>query len=119
MVRLVESAGDFGGLVVVECLTKDRKKICALSGHLGMWVFVKPGETVEKSRLLGQIGLSFSPENGGHGAHDHFGMFEGAYARGRCVGRGRAGLSTAGWLVPADFLTPRVEGKRIPPDSYR
>lgn len=65
------------------------------------------------------MGLSFSAENGGHGAHDHFGMFEGAFAAGRCYGRSPAGRSTEGWLVPPDFLTPKVEGKTIKPDSYR
>ena len=84
-----------------------------------MWVFVKPGEAVEKGQVLGQIGLSFSPENGGHGAHDHFGMFEGGFTEGMCYGRGGAGKSTKGWLVPAEFLTPRVAGKAIEPDSYR
>jgi hypothetical protein len=84
-----------------------------------MWVFVKPGQAVTKGQLLGQMGLSFSAENGGHGAHDHFGMFEGAFATGKCYGRSPAGRSTEGWLIPPEFLTPKVEGKMIKPDSYR
>ncbi|MHC4470386.1 MAG: peptidoglycan DD-metalloendopeptidase family protein [Planctomycetota bacterium] len=119
VVRLVKSTKQWGGLIVVEHMTKKKEKVCALNGHCGMWVFVKPGETVMKGQLLGQIGLSFSPENGGHGAHDHLGMFEGSFSEGRCYGRGGAGRSTEGWLVPADFLTPRVAGEKLAPDSYK
>lgn len=119
VVRLVRSGGDWGGLIVVEHLAEKDRKVNSLNGHCGMWVFTKPGETVKKGQLLGQMGLSFSAENGGHGAHDHFGMFEGAFAAQHCYGRSAAGRSIEGWLIPADFLTPRVEGKRIQPESYR
>ena len=118
VVRLVRSGGDWGGLIVVESLA-DGNHVNSLNGHCGMWVFTKPGEAVKKGQLLGQMGLSFSAENGGHGAHDHFGLFEGAFTAKMCYGRSAAGRSIEGWLIPADFLTPRVEGKKIPPDSYR
>jgi murein DD-endopeptidase MepM/ murein hydrolase activator NlpD len=119
VVRMIRSGGDWGGLIVVEHMGKDGKKVNALNGHCGMWVFVKPGEKVKKGQVLGQIALSFSPENGGHGAHDHFGMFEGPFDAAKCYGRSRAGRSTEGWLIPPDFLTPLVEGKKVPPASYR
>jgi len=118
VVRLVRSGGDWGGLIVVEYRGKSGK-VNGLNGHCGMWVFVKPGQAVTRGQLIGQMGLSFSAENGGHGAHDHFGMFEGAFATGKCYGRSAAGRSTEGWLIPPDFLTPKVEGKAIKPDSYR
>jgi murein DD-endopeptidase MepM/ murein hydrolase activator NlpD len=118
VVRLVKSGGDWGGLIVVEYLTEKREKVVGLNGHCGMWVFAKPGEAVKKGQVIGVMALSFSPENGGHGAHDHFGMFTGAFAEGRCYGRSSAGRSVEGWLKPPEFLTPRVEGKNIPPDSY-
>ena len=63
--------------------------------------------------------MAFSPENGGHGAHDHFCMFTDAFDAGKCYGRGPAGRSLEGWLIPADFLGPKVEGKRIKPQSYK
>jgi murein DD-endopeptidase MepM/ murein hydrolase activator NlpD len=118
VVRMIRSGGDWGGLIVVEYLGESGK-VNGLNGHCGMWVFVKPGEAVARGQLLGQMGLSFSAENGGHGAHDHFGMFEGAFAAQKCYGRSPAGRSTEGWLIPPDFLTPKVEGKKIPPESYR
>jgi murein DD-endopeptidase MepM/ murein hydrolase activator NlpD len=119
IVRWIRSGGDWGGLVVVEYLTEKGEKVVGLNGHCGMWVFVKPGERVAKGQAIAQIGLSFSPENGGHGAHDHFGMYEGAFAEGRCYGRSGAGKSVEGWIEPPVFLTPRVSGKTIAPDSYR
>jgi murein DD-endopeptidase MepM/ murein hydrolase activator NlpD len=119
VVRMVKSGGDWGGLIVLEYLTEDRKKIVGLNGHCGMWVFAKPGEAVKRGQVVGVMALSFSPENGGHGAHDHFGMFTGAFSEGRCFGRSGAGRSIEGWLKPPEFLTPRVEGKNVPPDSYK
>jgi len=118
VVRMIRSGGDWGGLIVAEYLGESGK-VNGLNGHCGMWVFVRPGETVTRGQLLGQMGLSFSAENGGHGAHDHFGMFEGAFAAQKCYGRSAAGRSTDGWLIPPDFLTPKVEGKKIAPESYR
>ena len=119
VVRMIQSGDDWGGLIVVEYMDEDGEKVNGLNGHCGMWVFVKPGEAVVAGQPLGQMALSFSPENGGHGAHDHFGMFAGPFQAGMCYGRRGAGCSTDGWLVPPDYLTPKVEGKPIPPDSYR
>jgi len=119
VVRWIRSGGDWGGIVVTEHKDEEGEKITALNGHCGMWVFVKGGERVRKGQLIAQMGLSFSAENGGHGAHDHFGMYAGAFSEGHCYGRGMNDRTKDGWLVPADFLTPKVEGKRVAPDSYR
>jgi hypothetical protein len=119
VVRWVRSGGDWGVLVVVEYLTEEGEKVVGLNGHCGMWVFAKPGESVRKGQMIATMGLSFSPENGGHGAHDHFGMYEGAFEAGHCYGRSAAGRSTESWLVPPEFLTPRVEGENVAPESYR
>jgi murein DD-endopeptidase MepM/ murein hydrolase activator NlpD len=119
VVRLVQHGGDWGGLIVVEHNIKGGLTVNALNGHCGMWLFVEAGRPVKKGQLLGVMGLGFSPENGGHGAHDHFGMFAGAFDAAKCYGRGPAGRSLEGWLIPADFLGPKVEGKRIKPQSYK
>ncbi len=119
VVRWIRSGGDWGGLLVTEHQDEDRTKITAVNGHCGMWMFVKGGEAVTKGQLLGQMALSFSAENGGHGAHDHFGMFTGGFSEGHCYGRSTQDRTREQWLIPADFLTQRVEGKRIAPDSYR
>jgi len=119
VVRWIRSGGDWGGIVVTEHLTEAGEKVCALNGHCGTWVFVEGGEKVVKGQLLAQMGLSFSAENGGHGAHDHFGMFQGPFGEAHCYGRGAQDRTKDGWLIPADFLTPRVDGAPISPDSYR
>ncbi|MFH1228475.1 MAG: peptidoglycan DD-metalloendopeptidase family protein [Planctomycetota bacterium] len=118
VVKMVKQQGDdWGGLIVVEHQYDEKSYLCALYGHSGMWVFAKDGP-VKKGQLLGVQALSFSPENGGHGAHCHFGMFSGRYQMTMCYGRGAAGKSIEGWLVPAVFLGPKVEGKDIDPESY-
>lgn len=119
VVRWIRSGGDWGGLLVTEHLDTDGTKVSALNGHCGMWMFVKGGEKVVKGQLLGQMGLSFSAENGGHGAHDHFGMFTGGFSESHCYGRGTQDRTKEEWLIPADFLTKKVEGEPIAPDSYR
>lgn len=117
-VKLVrQQDDDWGGLIVVEHQYEEKSFLCAIYGHSGIWVFAPDG-AVKKGQLLGVLGLSFSPENGGHGSHCHFGMFAGRYQMTMCYGRGAAGMSTKGWLVPADFLGPKVEGKTIDPESY-
>ena len=119
VVRWIRSGGDWGGLLVTEHQDADGAKVSAVNGHCGMWMFVKGGEKVVKGQLLAQMGLSFSAENGGHGAHDHFGLYTGGFSEGHCYGRGRTDRTNEEWLVPADFLTEKVEGERLAPDSYR
>jgi murein DD-endopeptidase MepM/ murein hydrolase activator NlpD len=119
VVRMIRSGGDWGGLIVVEHMDEKGEKLNGLNGHCGMWVFVKPGEAVKAGQPIGQMALSFSPENGGHGAHDHFGMFTGPFQEGKCYGRSGAGKSVEGWLMPPEFLTPKVEGEVVAPESYR
>jgi len=119
VVRLVQHGGDWGGIIVVEHRCKDGTYVNALNGHCGMWLFAEAGTPVKKGQLLGVMGLGFSPENGGHGSHNHFGMFAGPFDAAKCFGRGGAGTSVEGWLVPANFLGPLVEGKNIVPESYK
>lgn len=117
-IRSVELAGDFGVLIVGEYRVDEEEFVTALNGHSSMWIFAPPGP-VERRQLIGTIGLGFSAENGiAHAAHDHFGMFSGRYQRTKCFGRGGAGTPTEGWLIPADFLGPRVVGKELDPESY-
>ncbi len=118
-VKMVKHGGDWGGLIVVEHMVDAKTHVCALYGHSGMWVFANAGTPVKRGQLLGVMGLSFSPENGGHGAHSHFGMFSGKFQATKCYGRGAAGSPTEGWLIPADFLGPKVEGKTITVESYK
>jgi murein DD-endopeptidase MepM/ murein hydrolase activator NlpD len=75
LVRMVQGAGgNWGFLVLVEHRLADGQYFSALYGHLGFDVLVKPGEVVETGQKLGTVGLSCSVENGGYGAHLHFGI---------------------------------------------
>jgi hypothetical protein len=98
LVRLVQDAGgDWGFLVVIEHRLPNGAYTCAVYGHLGADVLVRPGEMVRKNQMIGTVGLSCSVENGGYGAHLHFGLADGPFRRppellpGSQLGREEAG----------------------------
>lgn len=75
LVRLVQGAGgNWGFLVLIEHRAPDGTFTCAVYGHLAFDILVAPGETVRKGQKIGSVGLSCSVENGGYGAHLHFGL---------------------------------------------
>lgn len=75
LVRLVQGAGgNWGFLVVLEHREPDGSYVSSVYGHLAFDILVAPGETVRRGRKLGTVGLSCSVENGGYGAHLHFGL---------------------------------------------
>ncbi len=109
VVRTAEpAASTWGGLVVVEHRLPDGSPLCSVYGHLGSWLAVRTGDSVVCGQKLGAIGRSFTHENGGYGAHLHFGIRRGGF--GPEVMRGylppdrfeRPGRS--GWEDPQVFL---------------
>ncbi len=80
VVRLVAHIFTWGHIVVVEHTGADGKKFCSLYGHLSPLIHVRPGEIVEAGQKLGCIGRCNSVDNGGYGAHLHFGIHKGPYA---------------------------------------
>jgi len=70
---------------------------------------VRPGEIVEAGQKLGAIGRCNSVDNGGYGAHLHFGIHKGPYAidwRWVCgyVDPLLFKNGEHGWLDPQNFL---------------
>ena len=82
VVRMVQGAGgDWGFLIVIEHLLAGGEYVTAVYGHCAWDVLVKPGDRVGKGQKIGSQGLSTSVENGGYGAHLHFGLGHGPYRR--------------------------------------
>ncbi len=111
VVRFVQHGGDWGGLIVVEHRVSEDEYCCALYGHAGRFLFVRPGDRVRCGQLLGMMGLSFSLENGGHGAHCHFGIFKGRFDPSKCVGYRARSEGLSDFHDPVRFLDGRVGGR--------
>lgn len=95
----------WGGLVVVEHQGPDGA-VCSLYGHLGLLLAVRPGCRVSAGQLLGTLGRTMSPENGGYVAHLHFGLHRGDFGDGLWV-RGYLrdeSPAAAGWLDPVPTI---------------
>lgn len=82
VVRMVQGAGgDWGFLVSIEHRLPDGRYLMSVYGHSGFDVLVKPGDVVRAGQRIGTQGLSCSVENGGYGAHLHFGLGDGPFRR--------------------------------------
>ena len=94
LVRLVQGAGgSWGFLVVVEHRMAGGDYVSAVYGHLGWDILVKPGNVVKKGQRLGTVGLSCSVENGGYGAHLHFGLSDGPFRKPKGIFRDGSALN--------------------------
>ncbi len=89
VVRMVQGAGgDWGFLVAIEHRLADGRIITSVYGHSGFDILVRPGETVTCGQKVATQGLSCSVENGGYGAHLHFGLGDGPFRRPAGLARG-------------------------------
>ena len=89
LVRMVQGAGgDWGFLIAVEHRLPDGSYVMAIYGHCGWDMLVKPGDVVTKGQKIATCGMSCAVENGGYGAHLHFGISEGPFRRPAGVARG-------------------------------
>lgn len=84
IVRMVQGAGgDWGFLLAVEHRLPNGDYCMSVYGHAGRDILVKPGEIVKKGQAIATVGLSCAVENGGYGAHLHFGISQGPFRRPR------------------------------------
>ena len=115
IVKLVSSGTDMGTLLVLEHRPDERGVACAVYMHGGDTVFVKSGERVQAGQLLGTMGLGFSPENGGHFAHLHYGLYPGPFSATHNYGYKPAADGLSDWLDPAKWLGRWRDGCRPTP----
>ncbi|HLX63240.1 MAG TPA: peptidoglycan DD-metalloendopeptidase family protein [Planctomycetota bacterium] len=108
IVRQMSYVPSWGHILVIEHTLPKGAKVCSLYGHVSPFIYVKEGERVEAGQKIASIGRANTIENGGYGAHLHFGIHEGAYNAGDWV----CGYLSAvqfkyghhGWLNPQAFL---------------
>jgi murein DD-endopeptidase MepM/ murein hydrolase activator NlpD len=107
VVRMVQGAGgDWGFLVAVEHRLEGGRYVVSVYGHLGFDLRVKAGDLVKAGQCIGTVGLSCSTENGGYGAHLHFGLGDGPFRRPARLAVGdKVGFDAGdGTKVPAPVL---------------
>jgi murein DD-endopeptidase MepM/ murein hydrolase activator NlpD len=106
VVRMVQGAGgDWGFLVAIEHRRPDGRYLVSVYGHLAFDVLVRAGDIVKAGRRIGTQGLSTSVENGGYGAHLHFGLGDGPFRRPAGVAAGETvTLDLGGRQVRAPVL---------------
>jgi len=114
VVRMVQGAGgDWGFLVVIEHRLDDGRYVTSVYGHSGADVLVKPGDRVTAGQRIATQGLSCAVENGGYGAHLHFGLGDGPFRRPSKIAQGdsidfeHGGKSVKGAVVRLGYSTSR------------
>ncbi|MBN1760207.1 MAG: peptidoglycan DD-metalloendopeptidase family protein [Chitinispirillaceae bacterium] len=73
-VALIQHEESWGCLVGIESVLEDYKQVCIYYGHLSANPDVYLGKIVEAGDKIGEIGPSFSFQNGGYRAHLHLGI---------------------------------------------
>lgn len=81
VIRIIHHSPDWGFLIVIEHKLKNEEYLCSVYGHLSKEIYLKAGDIVKKGDKIGTIGLSYSIENGGYGAHVHFGISKGRWLK--------------------------------------
>ncbi len=81
IIRLIHHSPDWGFLIVIEHKLKSGDYVCSVYGHLSHLIYKHAGDVVLKGEKIGEIGLSYSVDNGGYGAHLHFGISKGRWLK--------------------------------------
>lgn len=82
LVRMIQGqGGDWGFLLCIEHRLPTGTYVMSVYGHLGFDVLVKAGDKVTKGQKVATVGMSCARENGGYGAHLHFGVSKGPFRR--------------------------------------
>ncbi len=81
IVRLIHHSPDWGFIIVIEHKLPDGNFLCSIYGHLSRNIYLRAGQIVRMAEKIGEIGLSYSVDNGGYGAHLHFGISKGPWLK--------------------------------------
>ncbi len=108
VVRHVQAGTDTGTMIVLEHRVATDELATILYMHAGDVLFAKAGDRVEAGQLIGEMGMGFSFENGGHYAHLHLGVCPGAFSIGHVYGYKAASDGLADWFDPIAFLAARM-----------
>ena len=113
LVRHVSCQASWGFMVIIEHCHPSGERFCSLYAHLGPYVCVAPGESIQMGQKIGSIGRSFSYENGGYFSHLHFaihlGWFWQIYRTGSLVDARIDGKWYLGRVVKSDISETFLE----------
>jgi hypothetical protein len=107
-VALIQHEESWGCLVCVESILPDKQIVCAYYGHLSCNLDVAIGKIVRKGDKIGEIGPSFSLENGGYRSHLHLGIEKASIGNARIAGYDD---DIAHWYNPMEFIMEMGLGK--------
>lgn len=98
----------WGHILIIEHRLKDGNCVCSLYAHTSPFLYVKPGDSVVIGQKIATIGRANTVENGGYGAHLHFGIHHGPYDGGIWIS-GYVGTKNFidgrhAWQNPQEFL---------------
>lgn len=119
LVRLVQGAGgNWGFFVLIEHRLENGEYVCSVYGHLSFDLLVKPGDIVKRGQRIGTVGLSCSVENGGYGAHLHFGLANGPFRKPRGIYKDGSALNLT--IAGKRVRAPVIGHVYLPdkPDKY-
>ncbi len=115
VVRRAGCTHSWGYMVIIEHRAPDGSKFCSLYAHLGPFVHVIPGDVVKKGQKIGTVGRSYTWENGGYGAHLHFGLHQGEFLKKYPVGSEVActlgGKAVKGKVIKCGSLVAKIEAE--------
>ncbi len=100
-VVLFQHEESWGCLVCIESQLEDRSTVCTYYGHLSGNLDVYVGKIVKKGDKIGEIGPSFSFQNGGYRSHLHLGIEKAPIGNAVIAGYSE---DVEHWYNPVDFI---------------
>lgn len=75
--KLYKGEKGFGNMILIKHKLPDNREVYSLYGHLGhLGDKLKVGDEVKKDQVIGEVGSSFTVENGGWPSHLHFSILK-------------------------------------------
>lgn len=103
-VVLILHEESWGCLVCIESMLPNRQIVCAYYGHLSGNLDVTVGQVLKTGDKIGEIGPSFSLENGGYRCHLHLGIEKASINNAVIAGYSE---EVARWYNPVEFISDK------------
>ena len=103
-VALIQHEESWGCLICVESMLPNNQIVCAYYGHLSCNLDVVVGKLLKKGDKIGEIGPSFSLENGGYRSHLHLGVEKAPFKNAVIAGYNE---NIAHWHDPIKFISQK------------
>ncbi len=101
-VVLIQHEESWGCLVCVESMLPDSQIVCTYYGHLSSNLDVTVGKLLQAGDKIGEIGPSFTLENGGYRSHLHLGIEKASIRNALIAGYDER---IAHWYNPVEFIS--------------